>query len=242
MTALLKVTPPMNTTTLAGGIAAALLLALANAASAAQGADEPALYANITVGHGVAVSGGNARVSLGGGVSAGASVGHDAGPAGSLAFGREFVSKKENGEPKHYRLEGELWAGSVKRTSITLDGTTFARRDAIDAQALFVNGLYRFYNNERYRGWLGLGLGWGRVSVPSAQDALQPCDCFGAKTASGLAYRLKLQVQRDLSENTRLFAELGYVRLPADSTGGLPSTRYGALGLTTIGLGLERRF
>ena len=218
------------------------LLALSTGNAVARDASEPGLYATGMLGYDIAVSGGAPRVDLGGGVSSSGSADYRNGPAGSLAIGREFVSKNDDEEPKHYRLEAELWMGKLQRTSITIDGTPNARNDAINAQALFANALYRVYRDDKYRGWLGLGIGWGRVDVPSAQDAFPGCDCFGAKTVDGLAYRLKLQVQRDISESSAVFAELGYVRLPAGSTGGLSATHYGALGVASIGVGFERRF
>lgn len=244
MTAPDNTTKTMNRYTHTSRLAAALLLTLAGASAHAQTADEPALYANITLGQSVAVAGGDARVDFGSGVSAAGTIAYDNGAAGSLAFGREFISenKDDNEEPKHYRLEGELWAGRVQRASMVVNDTPVTRRDAINAQALFVNGLVRFFNGEHYRGWLGAGIGWGRVSVPSAQDAFEGCNCFGEKIVTGLAYRVKLQVQRDLTESTKLFAEVGYIRLPAGSTGSSPSTHYGALGVTAVGIGLEKRF
>jgi hypothetical protein len=153
----------------------------------------------------------------------------------------EKLVKREVSKPKHLRLELELFDGCVRRKSIDIGDIHASMNDCIDVQALFVNALYRVASSEHTRLWLGAGAGYAHTRYADA-SYLASCDCFSAATSDGLAFRLKMQAERTISKSSALFAELGYMHLPATKTAALLSTDYGSLSLTTVGVGLRTRF
>ncbi len=223
----------------------AACLAGATLAAHAHPGDETGWYGTGALARSVSVSGGGPEVSLGGGVQVAGSTDHGTARAGALAIGHEWRRLRDGEAPRHVRLEGEWWSARLPRESVRLGTTTAHAGDAVRAQALFVNGLVRLATTEHSRWWAGAGLGWASVRVPDGSalfPAFASCGCLRAESGSGLAWRLKLQGERAVSEHAAVFAELAYTRLPTAGGGSAPAASYGGWGVTTVGVGVRLRF
>ena len=87
-----------------------------------------------------------------------------------------------------------------------------------------------------------MGVGYANLSYPSA-SALSGCNCLREASGSGLAYQLKLQAERQVNENTYLFAQIGRVWLPGISTSqGTQQTEYGRWGVNNLMVGVRWAF
>lgn len=165
-----------------------------------------------------------------------------AGPAWSLALGREYRREREDQQYRHTRYELEYWQGSVRRDSVSVSSIRLSPHDTLDARALMVNALLRVGATDNTRWWAGAGLGYGQVNHPDLGGSVPGCKCLGPEKATGLAWRIKFLVERPVSADTALFLQLGHLGLPGGATAGLPSTRYGKLGTHEVALGLRMRF
>jgi opacity protein-like surface antigen len=170
----------------------------------------------------------------------------DRGTLGSVAVGRQMRIKGERGSEDEMlvRVEGEWLHARLKREGFHVAAVNANLSDAMDANALFLNGLVQIASTEKTRWWLGAGIGWAKARLPDAVSATYPCGCLGAAGGTGTAYRVKLQVERLLSEKTALFGELGYVKLPSQQTiaTSFPKTHYDTKGFTHISIGYRIRF
>ena len=120
--------------------------------------------------------------------------------------------------------------------------------------ALFINAALRLSESDaRYEGtdtpvwrsWLVGGVGAAHVSIPQPKDTPTGCGCFGAASASGAAYQLKLVLERQISQNGWLaHLQLAHVWLPSASTAAasLPQTHYGRFDTGTVSIGIRKLF
>ena len=221
----------------------ALALALPALGFAQSAADETGWYVTGSAQHQYAVWGSGPDTSFRSGVSLTGRTNFQHNSAMSLTAGKEMRRQQDNGQYRQWRLEGEYWGGDIRRNSIRLGALQANVNDSVESRALFVNALTRFHTTENTRWWAGAGLGYGRVSYGDVNAAMGVnCNCLGETTGSGLALRAKVQAEALLSQDTALFYEFGYVRLPSAEHAGSPSTRYGAIGVTHGSLGLRKRF
>lgn len=191
-------------------------------------------------------------VALGGGVNLSGQASLGAGTVYSLAVGRQWLGgERDDDERTPWRLEGEFWSGSAKREQVSLGALTVRPGDTVRASALFLNGAGRVWESEErgkrrftplWRAWLGAGVGFARVTVPDA-SALAPCNCLASASGSGVAFQVKLQAERQLSENAQLVLQAGRVWLPDATTGGgLPKTTWGARSVDQLLVGVRFAF
>ena len=198
---------------------------------------------------------------------------YDKGGLWSVTLGRQFLRDETEEakqkrlqagkptDPKEFerqpmRLELELMSASVTRNTIAVAAETVHPRDKIQPSAVFVNAaipigqsdeLYTPEDTKRlpeplWRTWLGAGLGYAHLSYPSA-SALSGCNCLRAASGSGLAFQVKLQAERQVGENTYLFAQLGRVWLPGiTTTQGAQQTEYGRWGINNLMVGVRWAF
>lgn len=188
------------------------------------------------------------HVDLGGPVSLTGQVHYDSGLSGALALGRQSWTEFKEGSPVPVRLELEGWRGSVNRRSVDLGVLQVRPDDKLRANALFLNGWIRVHRGEDMDAqrqalwslWLGAGTGYASVKYPEAA-AIAGCNCLRAASQNGAAWQLKLSLERQLSERTRLLAQLGQVYLPAVKTTGdlVPQTAYARLQGPTLSLGVR---
>ncbi len=110
--------------------------------------------------------------------------------------------------------------------------------DSVKYRAIFLNGMLGVYDTEKMRVWAGAGIGYGQVKVPYVY--CNPCDCLQAVTHEAIAYRAKVQVEREISKTGAVFAEVGYMKFDAGETSNiLPKVDYGQLNLVDLALGLR---
>lgn len=206
-------------------------------------ADETGWYGTATLERSLSISDSGPKVNMGGGVNISGETTYGASPTFALSVGKEFRRERENQEPSHYRLEGELWSGRLARESMKVGLLSAKLSDDVSARALFLGGAVRWAKTENTRWWLGGAVGLAKVSVPDASAAFGSlCNCTRAADGTGLAWRVKMLGERNVSEHSAVYLELAHTRLPSVSSGGVPSTTYGAWGVTSLGVGYRYRF
>lgn len=197
----------------------------------------------------------------------------DKGSLWSITLGRQFLRDENEedkqkrmqvgkpADPKEIerqpmRLELELMNLSVTRNTIAVAAEVLHPRDKLNPSAVFLNvaipigqsdELYTPEDPKRlpeplWRTWLGAGVGLANLSYPSA-SAISGCNCLREASGNGLAYQLKLQFERQVNENTYLFAQLGRVWLPpVGTTQGAQHTEYGRWGINNLMVGVRWAF
>lgn len=206
-------------------------------------ADETGWYGTATLERSLSISDSGPKVNMGGGVNISGDTSYGASPAFALSLGKEFRRERQNEEPLHYRLEGEFWSGRLARESMKLGLLSAKLSDDVTARALFLGGSVRWAKTENTRWWLGGAVGIAKVTVPDATAAFSgACGCTRAADGTGLAWRVKMLGERNISDHSAVYLELAHTRLPSVSNGGLPSTTYGAWGVTSLGVGYRYRF
>lgn len=215
----------------------------------------------------------NVNIGLGSGVQLPGTASYDKGTLWNVTLGRQFLRDENEqdkqkrlqagkpADPKEIerqpmRVEIELWSASVTRNTIAVAAEIVHPQDKIKPSALFVNvavpigqseELYTPEDPKRlpeplWRTWLGAGLGYANLSYPSA-SAISGCNCLREASGNGLAYQLKLQFERQVNENTYLFAQLGRVWLPGITTAqGTQQTEYGRWGINNLMVGVRWAF
>ena len=188
------------------------------------------------------------HVDLGGPVSLTGQVQYGSDLSGALAFGRQSWMEFKEGSAVPVRIEVEAWQSSGKRRSVDLGALHVQPDDKLRANALFLNGWLRVYRSEEidaqrqalWNLWLGAGMGYASVKYPEAAG-IAGCNCLRAASQNGGAWQLKLSLERQVSESTRLVAQWGQVYLPAVKTSGdlVPQTAYARLQGPTFSLGLR---
>jgi len=157
--------------------------------------------------------------------------------AGSIAVGHEGAFCRKECGPQNVRLELEMVAGSTDREHIQLLTFTSNPEDSVKYRAIFLNGMLGVYDTEKMRVWAGAGIGYGQVKVPYTTS---PCGCLQAVTHEDIAYRAKLQVEREISKTGAVFAEVGYMKFDAGETNIVgKNVDYGQLNLMDLALGLR---
>jgi len=194
-------------------------------------------------------------LNMGGGVLLKGPQKLNAGTGASMVLGRQFMGEPDEAQNRRvWRLEAEVWSASLPRPSLTVAPLSLTPRDKLQAEALFVNAALRLGESDaRYEGtdtpvwrsWLVGGVGAAHVSVPQPRDTPTGCGCFGAASASGAAYQLKLVLERQISQNGWLaHLQLAHVWLPSISTAAasLPQTHYGRFDTGTVSIGIRKLF
>ena len=159
--------------------------------------------------------------------------------AGSVAVGHEGAFCRKKCGPQNARIEVEMVAGSSDRKRVDLDNLHLNLNDSVKYRAIFLNGMLGVYDTEKMRVWAGAGIGYGQVKVPYF-NCNTPCDCLQAVTHEDIAYRAKVQVEREISKTGAVFAEVGYMKFDAGKTStALRQVDYGQLNLVDLALGLR---
>ena len=185
----------------------------------------------------VGANGSGPDVDFGNQVVVNGSSRYDGDHAVNLAAGREFMVCNEKGRPVHLRLELQYLDGIVGRNSVNIGVVNPRLDDKVDIRALFLNGFIRIARTDHFRLWFGPGIGYSWTDFPDASYATA-CGCLKPAKSDGLAFQVKLQGERMVSEKTSIFGEMGYANFKGAGSGGVPSARYGDIGMVTIGLGI----
>ena len=158
--------------------------------------------------------------------------------AWSLAVWHEDALSRGACTPQNVRLEVECVAGSINRKNIDVPGSSIVLDDTVKFRAIFLNGMVGLFDMTYTRWWLGAGIGYGQTKFPDASGATT-CGCLRPLTHDDVAFRVKLQAEREISKNAALFAQAGYIRLIGGETQNIPLVDYGALNLTNLALGIR---
>ena len=158
--------------------------------------------------------------------------------AWSLAVGHEGGLCIGTSQPLNARLEVECVAGSIDRKGIDVPGSHIVLDDIVKFRAIFLNGMVGLFDMSYTRWWVGAGIGYGQTKFPDASGATT-CGCLRPLTHDDIAFRVKLQAEREISKNAALFAQAGYIRLIGGETQNIPLVDYGALNLTNLALGIR---
>lgn len=175
----------------------------------------------------------------------------DQGKTGSIAVGRQVFDPEKGERHNVGRFELEAIVANTKRSSVRLGALNSPLGDTVRARAVMVNMIARVHESDEkapnklplWRTWMGLGIGYGNVSYPSAN--LSNCNCLRAGESDGeMAVQAKLAVERQIGRDMMLVAQAARIWLPgaAFGSGPFPQTQYGDWGLTTYSLGLRIGF
>ena len=209
------------------------------------------------------------HVNLGAGVKLLGQSSYDDGNVLGFTLGRQFLREEDDKEkqlridalkrgekyelPKPKRVELEFWNATVNRHTVKLATLTAHPNDQIKPRVLFVNAAIPIAESEEqyqpedpnrkseplWRSWLGVGVGFANLSYPSA-SVISNCNCLRAASDTGLAFQIKLQVERQVDENTYLFGQIGRIWLPSVTTvEAAQRTEYGQLRFNNISIGVR---
>jgi opacity protein-like surface antigen len=206
------------------------LLALSLAGASALAA-QPGYYGGIQGGVNDVKDWG-ANVSLGAGVSLPGTVGANDGKHLGLFLGRQT---------ENARFEIEYQWGDFDITSIKLGPLTQAMATGGDYKALTFNA-YRTHDfDEKWTGYLGLGIGWGRVTLPR-MGFTGGCNCFPEASKSGFAYQGRVGMEYHFDERNNAFLQYTSLRLPKPSSSSTPGVDYARKSVGVIAVGYRRQF
>lgn len=206
-------------------------LAAGMLAAAHAGAAEPVRYWGVHAGANT-LKNWDAQVDFGFGTPVAGRADLGRGVHGGLMVGRQS---------EHARYELEYEAGRIKVERLTLDPLAAAVDAKGRYQALFANA----YRTERLAGaldgFLGAGIGWGRVSLPLL--GLGPtCNCFGPASKSGFAWQLRAGLDYRLGPEHGIALQYTWLSLPKPESDGPPAIQYARKRFGAVTLGYTRQF
>jgi opacity protein-like surface antigen len=172
-----------------------------------------------------------ASVDFGAGVSAPGSLTLDSGAHFGVFGGRQT---------ENARFELEYQHGRFDLKGLELGGLTQAATGRGHYDALTANAYRTFALADRWTAFAGLGIGWGKVSLPGA--SFGPCNCFPASSKSGLTYQARVGAEYELAPSHLVFAQASWLRLPRSSSGGSPGVSYARQGVASLGVGYRKTF
>jgi opacity protein-like surface antigen len=142
---------------------------------------------------------------------------------------------------EHARFELELEYGRFNIKHLTL-GPVSADIDAAGHyQAAFANAYRTERLSEQLDAFVGVGIGWGRVSLPK-MGLGEDCACFGPASKSGAAMQLRAGLEYRVADRSSIGLQYTALRLPAPEAGGPPAVHYTRKNLGAWSLGFTRRF
>lgn len=196
--------------------------------------DEPRYYIGL---HGGAnqIKEWPAKVRLGAPVVLDGAVFTKVGYAGGIQIGRQT---------ENARFELEYQQGGFKLKGIELGPVT----ESVSSEqgryrALTLNAYRTGAFSERWGGYVGLGIGFGRAQLPAAGFS-SGCDCFPKVSGNGLVLlaRLGTEYKFDWAGNHRAFLQYTWLSMRGPSTSGAPGIEYDRKVFGTLTLGYRYVF
>lgn len=173
----------------------------------------------------------NANVNFGG-----------ANTAGGLKLDRGVHFGVMAGRQKdNTRVEVEYQRGRVNIDRVSLGPVTQAANASGNYQALTLNGYAFTKLADNWNGFLGLGVGWGSVTLPGL-PAVSGCNCFGRASETGFVWQVRLGAEYDIAADRQLFAQYTYLRLPSSASGSTPGVSYSSKNVGALSVGLRSGF
>lgn len=175
----------------------------------------------------------NADVSLGPGLSLPGSVSTKRGSHLGVFGGRQT---------EHARFELEYQRGEFDITGLQLGPATQIVSAGGDYQAFTVNGYRTQPFGDRITGYAGLGIGWGRVSLPGMAFTTPPCNCFPAASKSGFTWLARAGAELHVGSSGRAFVQYTHLELPRATSGGSPGVEYSRKRVGAVAAGYRHLF
>jgi len=167
--------------------------------------------------------------------------GSGVGVDGSLSIGSGYhLGILAGRQTENARFELEYQYGRFDVEQLELGGLTQPASARGHYDALTFNAYRTFALATRWTGFAGLGIGWGKASLPGA--GFGPCNCFPAASKTGLAYQARFGAEYEVATGHLLFGQFSWLSLPGSSSGGTPSVTYPRHGVSSIGVGYRKTF
>lgn len=174
----------------------------------------------------------NAQVDFGFGSPLSGRADLDRGVHGGLMVGRQS---------EHLRYELEYETGRIEFDRLSLDPLSATVNGKGRYHALFANAYRTDRLSERIDGFVGGGIGWGRVKLPLLGLGAN-CNCFGPASKSGFAWQLRAGLGYRVSEQASVSLQYTWLSLPRPEAEGPPGIRYDRKRFGAVTLGYSRQF
>ncbi|MGE4241481.1 outer membrane protein [Ramlibacter sp.] len=153
-----------------------------------------------------------------------------------LHFGLMAGRRTENA-----RFEVEYQHGRMDIDRMTLGGFSQAASGKGSYDALTVNAYRTFEVANRTTAYIGAGIGWGRVKLPTL-PTISGCNCFRGVSDDGLVYQLRLGAEYEIQNNQHLLAQYTLLHVPGLGSGGAPSVEYSSKNINIFSIGYRAGF
>lgn len=140
-----------------------------------------------------------------------------------------------------WRYELEVQQGRSSLQGIRLGTQVGAADGRATHTAITGNVYWAFEPWGRAQLRVGVGAGWGRVTLPRAGFA-GGCDCFAATRAQGAALQARMVGEWALDDGGRPFVQMGVLSLAGGDGGQGPVVRYRRDAAWQLGLGWRHTF
>lgn len=150
-----------------------------------------------------------------------------------LLVGREY-------ERSRYELEYQL--GRYQADRIELGPRTASVDGKGKYQALTLNAYRLKQLSERIDGYAGLGIGWGKATLPQLGFS-GACQCFAQADDSGFIWQWRLGLEYRIREDGELFLQFNrLMNMPGPaSAAASPGVRYEEKDIDTVAIGWRQR-
>lgn len=174
------------------------------------------------------------RVDFGRNVALDGRVSLDSKWEAGLQVGREY-------ERSRYELEYQL--GRYQITAIELGPRTAAASGNGKYQALTLNAYRLKQLSERIDGYAGIGIGWGKASLPELGFS-GSCKCFAVAEDTGFIWQWRLGLEYLVNVNNELFMQYSrLMNVPGPvSAATAPGVVYEEKDIDTLAIGWRMRF
>jgi opacity protein-like surface antigen len=139
------------------------------------------------------------------------------------------------------RFEVEYQHGQADVTGVSLGPVSQAAGGHASYQALTLNAYRTYAFSPRFTGYAGLGIGWGKVSLPRLAP-LGTCNCFQAASDGGFVYQGRLGVEYQVADTHFVFAQYTLLHLPSSAADATPSVHYGSKNVGALSVGYRAGF
>ncbi len=149
-----------------------------------------------------------------------------------LVLGRQYGKARYDIEYQH---------GSLKVSDVKLAALSQAVSASIKYDVLTVNAYRQGRFSDSMLGFVGIGVGYGRVNLPTI-GLSNGCKCFSEASRGSGVVQVRTGLDYELSEDGLAYLQLGWTRLPGAKSGALPSVTYGRRSVAMLSVGYRGRF
>lgn len=208
----------------------AVLVGLALPMKAASQPAAPANYAGVHIGQNN-LSSWPAEVNFGG-VSAQGHLSLNDSTHGGLMIGRQT---------ENARFELEYQQGRIDISSVQVGPVSQGADARGKYQVIMLNAYRTFVLRPNLNAYVGAGVGWGSVKLPSLPP-VSGCNCFPAASDKDLALQARAGAEYLVAAGHGIFLQYTALRLPGANSGGVPSVSYSRRTIGAVGVGYRATF